>query len=132
MSVVADYGMTFPQKFNKKGFFEFTNDIYLLIKMSIYQILGTRIGERVMLPEFGSRIHELLMEPIDAVTISLARVYTIEAVKRWEPRVVLNDVGVVINVDQGLLEIYGSYSIKNRGLVDDFAVAFPKFAQGGV
>lgn len=132
MSVVADNGMTFPQKFNKKGFFEFTDDIYLLVRMSIYQILGTRIGERVMLPEFGSRIHEILMEPIDAIAIALARVYTIEAIKRWEPRVYLNDVGVVINPDQGLLQIYGSYSIKNRGLVDDFAIAFPKFAQGGV
>lgn len=131
MAVAADYGMTFPQRFNSKGFFEFTGDLQLLIRMSIYQILGTRIGERVMLPEFGSRIHELLMEPIDEITISLARVYTIEAIRTWEPRVLINDVQTVVNQDQGLLEIYGSYTIKNLGLVDDFAVAFPKFSQGG-
>lgn len=131
MSLVANYGMTFPQRINKKGFFEFSGDLRVLVGASIRQILGTRIGERVMLPEFGSRIWELLFEPIDAVTVSLARVYTIEAIKKWEPRVLLNDIDVRINPDYGRLEIYGGYTIYNQGMVDSFAVAFPKFAQGG-
>lgn len=131
MSLVANYGMTFPQRINNKGFFEFTGDLRALVRASIHQILGTRIGARVMLPEFGSRIWELLMEPIDSITVSLARVYTIEAVKRWEPRVILNSVEVEINPDYNRLIIYGGYTIHNQGIVDEFAVSFPKFAQGG-
>ena len=131
MSLVANYGMTFPQQINNKGFFEFSGDLRTLVRASILQILGTRIGERVMLPEFGSRIWELLFEPIDQITVALARVYTIEAIKRWEPRVLLNDIDVQVNPDFGRLEIYGGYTIYNHGIVDEFAVAFPKFAQGG-
>lgn len=130
MSLVADYGFTFPQRINSRGFIEFSGDILLLVKNSIYQILGTRIGERWMEPEFGSRIPELLFEPIDQVLVSLARVYTIEAIKRWEPRVRLNSVEVIVNPDQGRVEIYGVYTLVNRGLVDDFAVAFPRFIEG--
>ena len=132
MALVADYGMTFPQRLNGRGFIEFTDDIQLLVKCSIHQILGTKIGERVMLPDFGSRLHELQFEPIDDVTIALARVYTIEAIEKWEPRVELNDVNIIVNPDQGRVEIYGSYVIANRNITDAFAVAFPRLITGGV
>ena len=131
MGLIADYGMTFPQRYNARGFFEFTGDIQTLVRMSILQILGTKIGERVMLPDFGSRLPELLHEPIDSITISLAKVYTIEAIKKWEPRVQLNSVITRVNPDQNLLEIYGSYVIVNRNLPDDFSVAIPRLVQGG-
>lgn len=129
MALIADYGFTFPQKLNAKGFIEFTGDIRALVRQSIYQILGTRIGERIMLPDFGSRLPELLFEPIDEVTISLARVYTIEAIEKWEPRVSLNEVSVTINPDSGWVEVYADYVITNRGIVDSVAVAFPRFVE---
>lgn len=127
MALIADYGFTFPQKINSKGFFEFSSDLQTLVKHSIYQILGTRIGERVMVPEFGSRLPELLFEPIDEVTISLARVYTIEAIEKWEPRVELNEVVVNVNPDANRVEIFADYVILNRGIVDSIAVSFPRF-----
>lgn len=130
MALVADYGMTFPQHINKKGFFEFTGKIEDLVKQSIYQILDTRLGERVMLPEFGSRLPELLFEPIDGITIALARVYFIDAIKKWEPRVLLNAVAVNINPDQNKLEITASYVILNHGIEDSVAVALPLFGKG--
>lgn len=129
MALIADNGMTFPQKINGKGFFEFSGNIQLLVRHSIYQILGTRIGERVMVPEFGSRLPELLFEPIDEITIALARTYTIEAIERWEPRVELNDVVVNINPDANRIEIFAHYAIINRGIVDSTAVAFPRFVE---
>lgn len=132
MALVANYGMTFPQRINGKGFFEFTGDIETLVKCSIHQILGTKQGERVMEPEFGSRLLELLFEPIDEITIALARLYTIEAIEKWEPRVILNDVQIIVNADQSRIEIYGSYVIANRDIKDTFAVAFPRLIRGGL
>lgn len=132
MALAANYGMTFPQRLNGEGFLEFSGDIQTLVKASIHQILGTRIGERVMLPEFGSRIYELIYEPIDDITIALARVYTIEAIEKWEPRVELNDVNINVNPDQQRLEIIGSYVIVNSDITDEFAVAFPKLIRGGI
>lgn len=131
MALIAKTGMTFPQRINAKGFIEFTSDIRVLVKHSIYQILDTRIGERPIEVTFGSRLHELLFEPIDEITIALARVYTIDAIERWEPRVVLNEVGAKINVEQGKVEIYGSYVIVNRSIPDSFEVAIPRLVKGG-
>lgn len=73
------------------------------IKESITTILGTRIGERRMLPLFGSNIHRLLFEDMDDPdTQSKARVYTIQAVSLWEPRVTPSNVQL-FNVTQGNL-----------------------------
>ena len=129
MALIADYGLTFPQRINPKGFLEFSGDLRTLVRHSIYQILGTRIGERVMLSTFGSRLHELLFEPIDEITIALARIYTIEAIEKWEPRVEFNEVVVRVNPDSGWIEIYADYAIINRGIVDSVAACFPRFVE---
>ena len=51
-------GVSYPVKSGNKGLFDVKTDIDL-IKENIIQILNTRRGERVMLPLFGSRIHNL-------------------------------------------------------------------------
>lgn len=61
---------------------------------AIYIILSTAPGERRMRPEFGCRIHELVFAPVEAGTLSLMRHYTIEALRRWEPRIELREVRV--------------------------------------
>jgi len=57
------------------------------IKESIRHILATRPGERFFLPEFGSRLHELVFQQNDVVLKALARQYIVDAIKRWEKRV---------------------------------------------
>src|SRR4029453_894493 len=56
------------------------------IQESVLIILGTARGERVMRPDFGSRLHELVFAPINSSTKSLVSHYTIEALVNWEPR----------------------------------------------
>jgi phage baseplate assembly protein W len=62
------------------------------IHESILQILGTRPGERFMNPEFGSHVKDLVFEPNDNVLKGLLRHYIIDAIERWEKRVVVTDV----------------------------------------
>ena len=57
------------------------------IEESIRIIIGTRPGERVMRPDFGCRIHELVFYPNNEATASLASFYVREAIRKWEPRV---------------------------------------------
>jgi phage baseplate assembly protein W len=57
------------------------------IQESIMIILGTAKGERVMRPDFGSRLHELVFAPIDTSTKSLLAHYATEALVNWAPRI---------------------------------------------
>ena len=52
-------------------------------------LLGTRLGERPLLRDFGSRLHTLVHEPNDEVTADLLRKQAHEALVRWERRVVV-------------------------------------------
>jgi len=63
------------------------------IHESIWQILSTRPGERFFLPEFGSRLPELVFQQNDVVFKALARQFIIDAIQRWEKRVVIEGVG---------------------------------------
>ena len=86
-------GPSYPLRAGIYGFFETKADEEL-IQGNILQILGTRRGERVMLPLFGSRIRELIHEPLDPITLQLMKVEVIDAIKMWEPRVILKTAEV--------------------------------------
>ncbi len=57
------------------------------IEEAIRLILETPKGYRLMRPEFGCRIHELLYAPINTSTIVTACRYVEEALAWWEPRI---------------------------------------------
>ena len=59
------------------------------IREDLRVLLGTRLGERPMLRDFGTRIHSLVHEPDDDVTADLLRKQAHEAVVRWERRVIV-------------------------------------------
>src|SRR5918996_1842823 len=62
------------------------------IEESIYMILLTPKGQRVMRPEFGCQIHTLIFAPNDATTAGLASYYVEQALLMWEPRIRLIQV----------------------------------------
>ena len=57
------------------------------IRQCIGIIIGTRKGERQMLPEFGCDIHELLFSPSNNVTTQMASRAIREALEIWEDRI---------------------------------------------
>ena len=82
-------GIHYPVKAGTKGLFAAETDINL-IEGNIIQILGTRKGERVMLPLFGARILDFIHEPLDHITCALLRFELIDAISIWEKRIVLD------------------------------------------
>jgi len=62
------------------------------IKQSIWIILFTAKGERVMRPDFGCGIHELVFAPNDAATRGMAEHHVREALLLWEPRIEVIEV----------------------------------------
>lgn len=98
------------------------------IEQAIRIVLETAPGERVMRPEFGCHIHELVFAPHDAATEGLAIHYVEEALLRWEPRIQVQQVNVSRDPSQdGAMLIEIEYQIKEtheqRSIVYPFYLA---------
>ncbi len=94
------------------------------IEESIIIILLTPKGQRVMRPEFGCKVHDLIFAPNDATTSGLARYYVEDALGMWEPRIDVTEVLVTPdpgNTGRLLIEI--RYMIKATH--DERALVFP-------
>ena len=57
------------------------------IEEAILLILLTPKGQRVMRPEFGCQIHDLMFAPNNPLTAARAEIYCEEAIYKYEPRV---------------------------------------------
>src|SRR5580765_4856221 len=62
------------------------------IEESIYLILSTAKGERVMLPDCGCGIHELVFAPNNASTQGMVVYIVRQALVSYEPRIDVLDV----------------------------------------
>ena len=93
---------------------------------SIYNILSTHIGERFMMPEFGSKLHTLIFEPNNAVFADLADFYIRDALGKWEKRIEVTNVEVKIMEEGNIVPISISYRITNSNIYDNYIYPFNK------
>ena len=87
----------------------------------------TAPGERLMRPQFGCRIWEMLFEPVTANLLGLISQAVRDALAQWEPRVVVDDVRAEPDAEQGsLVHIAIAYRVRStndrRNLVYPFYV----------
>jgi phage baseplate assembly protein W len=74
------------------------------LKQSIVDILTTPIGSRVMRRDYGSRLFELVDQPInDRLKVQIYSA-TAEALGKWEPRFKCSKVSITA-ADQGKIEL---------------------------
>ena len=101
------------------------------VEEAIEIILGTSPGERVMRPEFGCGIWELVMEANTAQLHGRVQARVREALVRWEPRIDLLDVRVEAPEEQkNLLLIRIDYRIRSNNAF--YNLVYPFFLQEGV
>jgi len=99
------------------------------IEQAIRIILGTAPGERMMRPEFGCRIHEMVFAPDNASTRKLVSYFVEEALKRWEPRAEVREVEVTSDPGRdGALIINIKFQVKDT--YDERSIVYPFFLQG--
>lgn len=92
-------GLRFPVSVNLNGGVS-TSALEENVRQSIFIILGTAPGERLMRPDFGCRIHDLMFAPNNHMTAALAEVYCEDAIYKFEPRVQKLVVSAGANPDQ--------------------------------
>ena len=106
-------GWKFPPEFDRQ-----TKSVTLVseeqdIKESLFILMSTRPGERVLQPEYGCDLSVLNFESINEGLINRASEIIHDAVLHFEPRITLDDVFVSTkNMYDGILEISLVYSIR--------------------
>ena len=101
------------------------------VEESIRLILGTAFGERPMRPDYGCAIHDYLFAGIDTEIAGRMAQAVRESLLRWEPRIEVLEVQVVIDrEDAGLVYIDIRYSVGDtndpRNLVFPFYTIPPE------
>ena len=74
------------------------------IKADLLALLLTNPGERVMLPEFGTPLNELIFDPNDPILTERAREMIIASINAWEPRITVEQIEVMVGADEASLD----------------------------
>lgn len=101
------------------------------IRQSIRIILETSPGERVMRPNFGCGIHELVFASLDSTTMARIRSVVQEALGRFEARIDVLEVTVDENAStEGQLLVEIEYRVRKTNQIGN--LVFPiYFREGG-
>ena len=99
------------------------------VRQAIWVILGTAKGERVMRPNFGCGIHDLVFEINNVTTAGRVASEVRDALLRWEPRIDVQHVTVNQNERPELLLITIEYEV--RATNNLFNLVFPFYLEMG-
>jgi phage baseplate assembly protein W len=120
-------GWKFPLELDTSGGIAMASD-EASIRQSIWLILSTAPGERVMRPDFGCGIHDLVFAPNTAGTAGQIINEVREALIRWEPRIDVLAVDAIPDDDQpNLLRIAISYQVRTTN--NRFNLVYPFYLE---
>jgi phage baseplate assembly protein W len=121
-------GWAFPVKLDAQGAFE-RAQYEESVRQSIWTILGTAKGERVMRPEFGCGIYDLVFEINDAATAGKVVQAVREALLAFEPRIDVRDVQVRPEQQGEVMLISIDYQV--RATNNAFNLVYPFYLERG-
>lgn len=102
------------------------------VKEAIRIILHTAPGERVMRPDFGCGIHDLVFEEMSTTTIHAIEATIRTALVTYEPRIELLGVGVdPFGALNGVLLVTIDYRVRRTNQTDNLVYPF-YFREGGL
>ena len=83
------------------------------IQESLTILFSTRIGERVMRPNFGSSLEEMLFEPINASLVTYLKDLITNAILYHEPRINLEALDISTEAElEGRIKIDLTFSVR--------------------
>ena len=95
------------------------------VRQSIHLILATAKGERVMRPDFGCGIHDLVFAAVSTQLIARVRREVEDALRTYEARIeVLRVVVPTTGLPQGRLDVEIDYRVQNTNQTGNFVYPF--------
>lgn len=101
------------------------------IEQAITLILSTAPGERVMRPDLGCAVHDMVFAPNDPVTVERVTEAVREALATQEPRIVVLDVGAEQDPSQpSLVVVRIAYRVQANNTIAN--LVYPFFIREGL
>jgi uncharacterized protein len=116
-------GWAFPAAINRNGSVRLVSGTEE-VDASIRMILSTVPGERVMRPDFGCAMWEMLFAPLTSMTLGLIEQAVREALERWEPRIELESVSSEGVQETGTVHITVAYRVRSTNDVRNLVFPF--------
>jgi hypothetical protein len=116
-------GWNFPLATDATGSISLARDDREL-EQAMRLILMTAPGERPMRPEFGCGLHNFVFAPADAITAGQLSAEVKQSLTRWEPRVDVQSVEVMVD-DYDHNTLYINIQYTKKGAYDPRNLVFP-------
>ncbi|MDJ0594337.1 MAG: GPW/gp25 family protein [Pleurocapsa sp. MO_226.B13] len=122
-------GIEFPLSLDTEGDFRLA-EYEESVRQSILIILSTAKGERVMRPEFGCSIYDLVFEPNSPATAEKVSQAVQEALLIFEPRIDVLDVRVQSPSNQEREKMLVTIDYQVRATNNVFNLVYPFYLEG--
>lgn len=95
------------------------------IKESLRVLFETQMGERVMLPQYGTLLWQMVFRNVDTTLLTQLEEMVRQAILYWEARITVNDVTARPDASvAGLILINVSYTIRTTNARNNFVYPF--------
>ena len=122
-------GIEFPLSLDTEGDFRLA-EYEESVRQSILIILGTAKGERVMRPDFGCSIYDLVFEPNSPATAGKVSQAVQEALLIFEPRIDVLNVRVQSPSNQEREKMLVTIDYQVRATNNVFNLVYPFYLEG--
>jgi hypothetical protein len=132
---MSEMQLNYPFAFGKSGDSAYitgvsdTNDYRIIWQNRILLTLGTRPGERVMRPDFGSNLYSALYEN-ESTAAEIAHDSIVQAFSKWLSDLELKTITPLFDANTGLMTVTIVYGLPN-GEVDSVTINTGIFNRAG-
>ena len=93
-------GITLPIQRGNDGYFAQSFRTFDQVRSNLKNLLLTKKGERILQPEFGSGLHDLLFNPATEKFEEDLETTINDSVAKWLPYIIVEDINVDVSKEQ--------------------------------
>ena len=123
-------GWSFPPNFNNQSANIDTVTKEVDIKQSLEIYFNTKLGERVMRPDYGCVVHNRLFDKLDPSILDILTFELTQNIGLIEPRIIVEKIDInKTDINNGLIEIIVDYTIITTNVRDN--IVYPYYINEG-
>ena len=118
-------GWSFPPTFSRADVSVVTVSGVDNVRQSLWVLFSTALGERVMLPDYGSQIWQMVFRSINTTLLTQLADMVSQAILYWEPRIDVVDISVTPDAsDAGRVLIMVDYVVRRTNSRNNMVYPF--------